>query len=71
MIVLVPVADRGLCVPTVALCCLVAYVEGGMRATERGGALAAGGLELTRPLAAHCVGYPVVTLGFSFKVRLA
>ncbi|XP_048479050.1 macoilin [Plutella xylostella] len=61
------VADKGICGPTVVLCCLIAYIEGVLRATERGGGLAGGGLELCRPLAAHCVGYPVVTLGFGVK----
>ncbi|KAJ0174844.1 hypothetical protein K1T71_009952 [Dendrolimus kikuchii] len=52
-------ADKGICVPTVAICCVVVYVESLVRG-ERGG-------ELCRPLAAHCVGYPVVTLGFGVK----
>lgn len=26
-----------------------------------------GHLDLCRPFAAHCIGYPVVTLGFGFK----
>ncbi|KAI5636575.1 macoilin family domain-containing protein [Phthorimaea operculella] len=55
-------ADKGICLPTVAVCCLIVYVEGAMRG-ERGGA----GGELCRPLAAHCVGYPVLTLGFGVK----
>ncbi|XP_059057807.1 macoilin [Achroia grisella] len=51
-------ADKGVCVPTAALCCLVVYAEGALRG-ER--------LQPWRPLAAHCVGYPAVTLGFSVK----
>lgn len=60
------VADKGICLPTVAICCVLVYVEGALR-TDRGGGVAGGGLELCRPLAAHCVGYPVVTLGFGVK----
>ncbi|XP_026321600.1 macoilin-2 [Hyposmocoma kahamanoa] len=59
-------ADKGICLPTVAICCVLVYVEGALR-TDRGGGVAGGGLELCRPLAAHCVGYPVVTLGFGVK----
>ncbi|XP_053611216.1 macoilin-2 isoform X3 [Plodia interpunctella] len=54
-------ADKGICLPTVAICCLVVYVEGALRG-ER-----ASSLELYRPLAAHCVGYPAVSLGFGVK----
>ncbi|GBP56443.1 Macoilin [Eumeta japonica] len=61
------VADKGACLPTVALCCAIVYVEGAVRVADRGGGIAGGGLELYRPLAAHCVGYPAVTLGFGFK----
>ncbi|XP_075980242.1 macoilin [Anticarsia gemmatalis] len=57
-------ADKGICVPTVAICCLLVYVEGLWRGSRGGG-------ELCRPLAAHCVGYPVVTLGFGAKALIA
>ncbi|CAB3230200.1 unnamed protein product [Arctia plantaginis] len=57
-------ADKGVCVPTVAMCCLLVYVEGLWRGSRGGG-------ELCRPLAAHCVGYPVVTLGFGAKALIA
>ncbi|XP_041982112.1 macoilin-2 [Aricia agestis] len=53
-------ADRGVCLPTVALCCLVVYAEGAVRGRV-------GALELWRPLAAHCVGYPALSLGFGVK----
>ncbi|XP_026741907.1 macoilin-1-like [Trichoplusia ni] len=58
-------ADKGICVPTVAICCLLVYVEGLWRGSRGGGG------SLCRPLAAHCVGYPVVTLGFGAKALLA
>ncbi|KAH9635948.1 hypothetical protein HF086_015522 [Spodoptera exigua] len=58
-------ADKGICVPTVAICCLLVYVEGLWRGSR------AGAGELCRPLAAHCVGYPVVTLGFGAKALIA
>lgn len=57
-------ADKGICVPTVAICCLLVYVEGLWRGSR-------GGSELCRPLAAHCVGYPVVNLGFGAKALIA
>ncbi|XP_052743475.1 macoilin-1 isoform X2 [Bicyclus anynana] len=53
-------ADKGVCLPTVALCCLVVYTEGAVRAR-------AGPFELWRPLAAHCLGYPALSLGFGVK----
>ncbi|XP_039756161.1 macoilin isoform X2 [Pararge aegeria] len=53
-------ADKGVCMPTVALCCLVVYTEGALRART-------GPLELWRPLAAHCLGYPTLSLGFGVK----
>lgn len=53
------VGEKGICVPTVAICCAVVYVEGALRAARE--------LELCRPLAAHCVGYPAVSLGFGVK----
>ncbi|XP_050347529.1 macoilin-1 isoform X2 [Nymphalis io] len=52
--------DKGICLPTVALCCLVVYAEGAVR-------VRAGSLELWRPLAAHCLGYPALSLGFGVK----
>ncbi|CAH0720527.1 unnamed protein product, partial [Brenthis ino] len=58
--VLYTFADKGICLPTVALCCLVVYSEGVVRARTVP-------LELWRPLAAHCLGYPVLSLGFGVK----
>ncbi|VDP79465.1 unnamed protein product [Schistosoma mattheei] len=29
------------------------------------------GIDLCRPFAAHCIGYPVVTLGFSLKSMIS
>jgi hypothetical protein len=55
------VADKGVCVPTVFVCCLVVWVEGAVRGERLAGA------GLCRPLAAHAVGYPAVTLGVGVK----
>ncbi|CAG4994607.1 unnamed protein product [Parnassius apollo] len=52
-------ADKGICLPTVAICCAVVYLEGALRSARE--------LELCHPLAAHCVGYPAVSLGFGVK----
>lgn len=60
--------DKGICLPTVVLCAVLVYIEAavrGVRDTARSSA--AGQLDLCRPFAAHCVGYPVVTLGFGVK----
>ncbi|XP_038222411.1 macoilin [Zerene cesonia] len=52
--------ERGVCVPTVALCCLIIYTEGALRG--RGSPP-----DVWRPLAAHCIGYPAMTFGFGVK----
>ncbi|XP_047992875.1 macoilin-2 [Leguminivora glycinivorella] len=57
-------AEKGICLPTVAVCCFLVYVEGALR-SER-----TVSMELTRPLAAHCVGYPAVTLGAAVKAHI-
>ncbi|XP_063365693.1 macoilin [Cydia amplana] len=57
-------AEKGICLPTVVVCCLLVYVEGALR-SER-----TVSMELTRPLAAHCVGYPAVTLGAGVKAHI-
>ncbi|XP_061719315.1 uncharacterized protein LOC133526639 [Cydia pomonella] len=58
-------AEKGICLPTVVVCCFLVYVEGALR-SER-----TVNMELTRPLAAHCVGYPAVTLGAGVKAHIA
>ncbi|XP_063829189.1 macoilin-like [Ostrinia nubilalis] len=61
-------ADKGLCLPTVAVCCLVLWIEGALRIERVGVGVGLGvGAGLCRPLAAHAVGYPAVTLGFGVK----
>ncbi|XP_071505830.1 macoilin-like isoform X1 [Diadema antillarum] len=58
--------DRGICLPTVALWLLFVYIEASVRL--RGlRSVVPFHLDLCRPFAAHCIGYPVVTLGFNFK----
>ncbi|XP_045522126.1 macoilin [Pieris brassicae] len=57
------VGERGLCVQTVALCCLVIYTEGSLRNKT-------GLPEVCRPLAAHCIGYPAMTFGFGIKAYI-
>ncbi|XP_027056213.1 macoilin-like isoform X2 [Pocillopora damicornis] len=57
--------DRGLCVPTVSLWLLFVYVEASVRLRELKNLPFH--LDLCRPFAAHCIGYPVVTLGYGVK----
>ncbi|XP_071957097.1 macoilin-1-like [Antedon mediterranea] len=58
--------DRGICLPTVSLWLLFVYVEAVVRLREVRTTIPFH-LDLCRPFAAHCIGYPVVTLGFGFK----
>jgi hypothetical protein len=66
--------ERGVCLPTVCLWLLFIYIEASVRLREFQKNLPFH-LDLCRPFAAHCIGYPVVTLGFgvksyvSYKVR--
>ncbi|KAI1294976.1 Macoilin [Halotydeus destructor] len=57
--------ERGICLPTVSLWLLFVYVEASVRLKELKSLPFH--LDLCRPFAAHCIGYPVVTLGFGFK----
>ncbi|KAJ8959099.1 hypothetical protein NQ318_022356 [Aromia moschata] len=57
--------DRGICAPTVVLWILFVYIEAAVRLRDV--KHMPGHLDLCRPFAAHCIGYPVVTLGFGFK----
>ncbi|CAH8870189.1 unnamed protein product [Trichobilharzia szidati] len=61
--------DRGFYIPTVALCCMFPYFE--FVARFRGPKNFPFGIDLCRPFAAHCIGYPVVTLGFSLKSTIS
>ncbi|KRY48841.1 Macoilin, partial [Trichinella britovi] len=58
-------ADRGICLPTTTLWMIFLYVETSVRLKEL--KTLPFTLDLCRPLAAHCIGYPVVTLGFDVK----
>jgi hypothetical protein len=66
--------DRGICLPTVSLWILFVYIETSLRLRDF--KCLPFHLDLCRPFAAHCIGYPVVTLGFgcksyvSYKLRL-
>ncbi|XP_049831279.1 macoilin [Schistocerca gregaria] len=57
--------ERGICLPTVILWFLFVYVEAAVRLRDI--KHLPFHLDLCRPFAAHCIGYPVVTLGFGFK----
>nr|VZH92138.1 unnamed protein product [Spirometra erinaceieuropaei] len=62
-------AERGICVPTVALCFLFLYMEVAVRLRDPKSIPLS--IDLCRPFAAHCIGYPVVTLGFGLKSLLS
>jgi len=57
--------ERGPCIATISLWLLFVYVEASVRL--RGIKSAPFNLDLCRPFAAHCIGYPVVSLGYGFK----
>jgi len=57
--------EKGVCVPTVVLWLLFVYMEAAVRLRDL--RHLPFHLDLCRPFAAHCIGYPVVTLGFGFK----
>ncbi|XP_072393968.1 macoilin isoform X1 [Diabrotica undecimpunctata] len=57
--------DKGICAPTIVLWVLFVYLEAAVRLRDI--KHMPGHLDLCRPFAAHCIGYPVVTLGFAFK----
>uniref|UniRef100_A0A336LT64 Macoilin n=1 Tax=Culicoides sonorensis TaxID=179676 RepID=A0A336LT64_CULSO len=56
--------DRGVCLPTIVLWVIFVYLEAAVRWKDN---RSMPHLDLCRPFAAHCIGYPVVTLGFGFK----
>ncbi|XP_077977202.1 macoilin-like [Glandiceps talaboti] len=58
--------ERGICLPTISLWLLFVYIEASVRLRELRTALPFH-LDLCRPFAAHCIGYPMVTLGFGVK----
>ncbi|KAF4517743.1 hypothetical protein B566_EDAN002948 [Ephemera danica] len=57
--------EKGICLPTIILWLLFIYVEAAVRLRDL--RHLPFHLDLCRPFAAHCIGYPVVTLGFGFK----
>ncbi|CAB3379015.1 Hypothetical predicted protein [Cloeon dipterum] len=57
--------EKGICLPTIMLWLLFVYVEAAVR--FRDVRHIPFHLDLCRPFAAHCIGYPVVTVGFGFK----
>ena len=59
--------DRGICLPTVSLWLLFVYIEASVRLKELKSPSPSHHLHLCTPFAAHCIGYPVVTLAFGFK----
>ncbi|XP_045197028.1 macoilin-like [Mercenaria mercenaria] len=61
--------ERGICLPTVSLWLLFVYIEASVRLRELKNLPF--NLDLCRPFAAHCIGYPVVTLGFGFKTYVS
>ncbi|XP_052808985.1 macoilin-like isoform X2 [Mya arenaria] len=61
--------ERGICLPTVSLWLLFVYIEASIRLRELKNLPF--NLDLCRPFAAHCIGYPVVTLGFGFKTYVS
>ncbi|CAL8104341.1 unnamed protein product [Calicophoron daubneyi] len=58
-------ADRGVYGPTVVLCLLFVYVEIAVRLRDPKNLPLS--IDFCRPFAAHCIGYPAVTLGFGLK----
>lgn len=57
--------DKGICLPTIILWMLFVYLEAAVRLKDL--RHMPSHMDLCRPFAAHCIGYPVVTLGFGFK----
>lgn len=56
--------EKGICLPTIILWLLFVWMEAKIRWKDNRNMPH---LDLCRPFAAHCIGYPVVTLGFGFK----
>ncbi|XP_037080766.1 macoilin-1-like [Pollicipes pollicipes] len=58
-------AERGICLPTISLWILFIYIEASLRLKDEKHLFFHA--DFSRPFAAHCIGYPVISLGFSFK----
>ncbi|XP_048387365.1 macoilin-like [Stegostoma tigrinum] len=56
-------SDRGGCLSTLSLWILFIYIEATIRFKDSRNF----NVDLCRPFAAHCIGYPVVSFGFEFK----
>lgn len=56
--------EKGICLPTIILWLLFIWMEAKVRWKDNRNMPH---LDLCRPFAAHCIGYPVITLGFGFK----
>lgn len=61
--------EKGICLPTISLWLIFVYIEASIRLKELKNSPFH--LDLCRPFAAHCIGYPVVTLGFGFKSHIS
>ncbi|KAF6021784.1 TMEM57 [Bugula neritina] len=57
--------DRGICASSILLWLLFVYVEAALRMKDQKSLPF--NMDLCRPFAAHCIGYPVVTLGYGIK----
>ncbi|TPP60648.1 Macoilin-2 [Fasciola gigantica] len=62
-------ADRGVYGSTMVFCFLFVYVEVAVRLRDPKTLPLS--IDLCRPFAAHCIGYPAVTLGFGLKTMVA
>lgn len=58
--------DKGVCLSTISLWLLFVYVEASFRLKSIDKSIE----NFCKPFAAHCIGYPMVTLGFGFKSYL-
>ena len=58
-------SEKGICLPTISLWILFVYIEASLRLKTLKS------IDFCRPFAAHCIGYPMVTLGFGFKSYLS
>jgi len=61
-------SEKGICLQTFTVWLIFVYVEATVRLKELKNMPSH--LDLCRPMAGHCIGYPFVTLGFGFKKYL-
>ncbi|KAG5443880.1 Macoilin, partial [Clonorchis sinensis] len=62
-------SDRGFYAPTIVLCFIFVYVEVAVRLRDPKHIPL--GIDICRPFATHCVGYPAVTFGFVLKTMVS